>query len=186
MKHLSTLPANTTLTQFWSIAGPQSVTLAQHQTSTGSTPRVCWDAFNPENTKHYCSVSVMACFGMFWKSKKLQVKDYLFKWTEFFRIKYVRSWVVGLPNHPQSRKYMTPSIMILFYTIVISGEWLIQQTLTLCCFNVGPTSSPAAPHEELPCCDICLYYTQYTLDAETIFWLILNQRGWQWINFSQH
>ena len=34
-----------------------------------------------------------------------------------------------------------------FYTIVISREWLIEQTLTLCCFNVGPTSSPVAPHE---------------------------------------
>ena len=32
-KHLSTLPANTT------------VTLAQYQTSTGSTLRVCWAAF---------------------------------------------------------------------------------------------------------------------------------------------
>ena len=27
------------------------------------------------------------CFGMFWKSKTLQVRDYLYKWTEFFRIK---------------------------------------------------------------------------------------------------
>ena len=35
-----------TLTQCWSNAGPLSATLAQHQTSTGSTPRVCWDAFN--------------------------------------------------------------------------------------------------------------------------------------------
>ena len=56
--------------------------------------------------------------------------------------KYVRSWVVGLPNHPQMRNYM-----ILFYTIVISGEWLIEQTLTLCCFNAGPTLSPVASHE---------------------------------------
>ena len=40
---LSTLPANTTLTQFWANAGPQSATLAQHQTSTGSAPRVCWE-----------------------------------------------------------------------------------------------------------------------------------------------
>ena len=37
-KHLSTLPANTTLTQRWSNAGPSSVMLAQYQTSTGSTP----------------------------------------------------------------------------------------------------------------------------------------------------
>ena len=62
-------------------------------------------------------------------------------------IKYVRSWVVGLPNHPQLRDYMTLSIKILFCTIVISGEWLIEQMLTLCCFNVGPTSSPVARHE---------------------------------------
>ena len=43
---LVTLPANTTLTQCWSNAGPLSAMLAQHQTSTGSTPRVCWAAFN--------------------------------------------------------------------------------------------------------------------------------------------
>ena len=36
-----------------------------HKTSTGSTPRVCWAAFNPVNTKHYCSVSFVECFGMF-------------------------------------------------------------------------------------------------------------------------
>ena len=42
---ISTLPANTeTLTQCWSNSGPTSATLAQHQTSTGSTPRVCWAA----------------------------------------------------------------------------------------------------------------------------------------------
>ena len=34
-----------------------------------------------------------------------------------------------------------------FYTNVISGEWPIEQTLTLCCFNVGPTSSPVTPYE---------------------------------------
>ena len=113
-KHLSTLPANTMSTQCWSNAGPQSATLAQHQTSTGSTPRVCWAAFNPVNTDKYCYVSFVECFGMFWKYKKLQVRDYLFKWTEFFCMKYVRSWVVGLPNHPQLRNYMTLSIMILF------------------------------------------------------------------------
>ena len=28
------------------VAGPPSATLAQHQTSTGSMPRVCWAAFN--------------------------------------------------------------------------------------------------------------------------------------------
>ena len=57
-KHLSTLPANTTLTQCWSNAGPQSATLAQHQTRTGSTPCVCWAAFNPVNTKNivFCGV----------------------------------------------------------------------------------------------------------------------------------
>ena len=48
-KHLSTLPANTTLTQCWSNAGPPSATVAQHQTSTGSTPRVPWDTLNPVN-----------------------------------------------------------------------------------------------------------------------------------------
>ena len=62
--------------QCWSNAGTQSATLAQPQTSTGSTPRVCWAAYNPVNTKHYCSVSFVECFG---KSKKLQVRDYLFK-----------------------------------------------------------------------------------------------------------
>ena len=40
---LSTIPANTTLTQCWSNAGPQSATLAQHQTSTGAAARVCWE-----------------------------------------------------------------------------------------------------------------------------------------------
>ena len=40
-----------TLTQCWSNAGPPSTTLAQHQTSTGSTPRA--------NTKHLDSVGLM-------------------------------------------------------------------------------------------------------------------------------
>ena len=31
------------LTKCWSNTGPQSATLAQHQTSTGSAPRVCWE-----------------------------------------------------------------------------------------------------------------------------------------------
>ena len=121
-KHLSTLPAKMTLTQCRSNAGPQSATLAQHQTSIGSTPCVCWAAFNPVNTKHYCSVSFVECFGMFWKSKKLQVRDYLFKWTKFFRKKYVRSWVVGLPNHPQLRNYMTRHYDS-FYTTVMNKRW---------------------------------------------------------------
>ena len=64
-------------------------------------------------SKHKEILSFVDCFGMFWKSKKLQVRDYLFKRTEFFRIKYVRSWAVGLPSHPQLRNYMTLSIMIL-------------------------------------------------------------------------
>ena len=38
-----------TLTQRWSNAGRTSATLAQHQTSTGSMPRVCWAALNPVN-----------------------------------------------------------------------------------------------------------------------------------------
>ena len=58
-KQLSTLPANTTLTQYWSNAGPLSATLAQPQTSTGSTPHVCWTAFNPVNTKHLYNICTM-------------------------------------------------------------------------------------------------------------------------------
>ena len=97
-------------------------------------------------SKHKMLLFCVLC-GVFWnvlKSKKLQVRDYLFKWTEFFRIKYARSCVVGLPNHPQLLNYMTQHYNF-FYTIVIFGEWLIEQTLALCCFNVGPTSSPVAP-----------------------------------------
>ena len=42
-------PVNTpskheTLTQCWSNYGPPSAMLAQHKTSTGSTPHVCWAA----------------------------------------------------------------------------------------------------------------------------------------------
>ena len=89
-------------------------------------------------------------------------------------IKYVRSWVIGLPNHPQLRNYMTLSIMILFTLFLISGEWLIEQTLTLCCFNVGP----------MLCHPLSLY------PASTRRWnnigLILSQHGWQWPNVSQH
>ena len=40
-------------------AGPPSATLAQHQTSTGSTPRVSWAAFNPVNTKHLYNICTM-------------------------------------------------------------------------------------------------------------------------------
>ena len=35
------------------------LTLAQHQTSTGSTPRICWAAFNPGNTKHLYTICTM-------------------------------------------------------------------------------------------------------------------------------
>ena len=56
---LSTHPANTTSTKCWSSAGPPSATLAQHQTSTGSTLRVCWAAFNPANTKHLYNICTM-------------------------------------------------------------------------------------------------------------------------------
>ena len=43
----------------------------------------------------------------------------------FFRIKYVRSWVVGLPNHPQLRNYMTLSIMILLTLLwFLESGWL--------------------------------------------------------------
>ena len=43
----------------WSNVGPPSATLAQHKTSTGSTPRVCWDAFSPVNTKHFYNICTM-------------------------------------------------------------------------------------------------------------------------------
>ena len=43
-------------TRRWPDAGPKSPTLAQHQSSTGSTPCVCWAAFNPVNTKHLYKV----------------------------------------------------------------------------------------------------------------------------------
>ena len=52
MKNLSTLPANTTLTQCWSNAGP----LSAHWSSTGSTPRVCWAVFNSLNPKHLYNI----------------------------------------------------------------------------------------------------------------------------------
>ena len=74
-RHLSTLPANKTLTQCWTNAGPQSATLAQHQTSTVSTPRVCWAAFNPVNTKYYCPLwSVSECFENLRNYKRLSVQ----------------------------------------------------------------------------------------------------------------
>ena len=146
-------------TRRWPNAGPMLAhnlrALAQHQTSTGSTPRVCWAAFNPVNTKHYCSVSFVECFGMFWKSKKLQIRDYLFKGTEFFRIKYVKSWVVGLPYHPQLQNYMTLSIMILFTLLwFLESGWLNKRrhylskhdTLTQCWTDVSPTSSTLTQH----------------------------------------
>ena len=76
-------------------------------------------------SKHNKLLSFVECFGIFCKSKKLQVRDNLFKWTEFFRIKYVRSWVVGLPSHPQLRSYMTLSIIILFTLLwFLESGWL--------------------------------------------------------------
>ena len=48
-----------TSTKCWSNSGPPSATLAQHQTSTGSTPRVCWAALNPGNTKHLYNICTM-------------------------------------------------------------------------------------------------------------------------------
>ena len=48
-----------TLTKCWSNAGPPSVTLAQHQTSTGSTSCVCWAAFNPVKKKHLYNICTM-------------------------------------------------------------------------------------------------------------------------------
>ena len=109
---------HTQQTRRWPNARPMLTynVLAQHQTSTGSTPHVRWSALKPVNTKHYCYVSFVECFGMFWKSNKLQVRDYLFKWTELFRIKYAGSWVLGLPNHPQLQNYMTLNVdPMLFY-----------------------------------------------------------------------
>ena len=47
------------LTQCWSNVGPASATLAQHETSTGSTPCVCWAEFNPVNTKHLYNIGTM-------------------------------------------------------------------------------------------------------------------------------
>ena len=52
-----------TLTQCWFNAVPPSATLAQPQTSTDSTPRVCWAAglavHTPANTKHWDSVGLL-------------------------------------------------------------------------------------------------------------------------------
>ena len=48
---LSTLTANTRRRPN---ARPPSATLAQHQTSTGSTPRVCWAVFNSWSVSSYC------------------------------------------------------------------------------------------------------------------------------------
>ena len=50
---------NTMLTQCWSDAGPPSATLYQHQTSTGSTPHVCWAAFNLVKAKHLYNFCTM-------------------------------------------------------------------------------------------------------------------------------
>ena len=47
------------MTQCWNDAGPQSATLAQHQTSTGSTPRVYWVERSPVNTKHLYNIYTM-------------------------------------------------------------------------------------------------------------------------------
>ena len=111
MRTLVNTPSELDVDQCWSTICDGGPTSNQHWFNASC---LLGAAFNPVNTKHYCSVSFLECFGMFWKSKKLQVRDYLFKWTKFFRIKYVRSWVVGLPNHPQLRDYMTLNIMILF------------------------------------------------------------------------
>ena len=53
-----------TLTQCWSNSVPSSAMLAQHKTSTGSTPRVCWAAglavqadTNPMSVKCWASVA---------------------------------------------------------------------------------------------------------------------------------
>ena len=76
-------------------------------------------------SKHKKWLFFVGCFGMFWKSKKLQVRCYLFKWTELSRIKYFRSWVLGLPNRPQLRNYMTLKIMILFTLLwFLKSGWL--------------------------------------------------------------
>ena len=58
------LHANTPSKHETSNSGPLSVTLAQHKTSTGSTPRVCWAAgqavqadTDPMSGKCWASVS---------------------------------------------------------------------------------------------------------------------------------
>ena len=61
--------------------------------------------------------SALECF----ENLRNQVGDYLFKWTGFIRIKYIISWVVGQPNHPQLQNYMTCSIVILFTLFQESG-----------------------------------------------------------------
>ena len=171
-----------TLTQCWSDAGPKSATLAQHQTSTGSTPRVCWAAFNPVNTKHYCSVSFVKCFRMFRKSKKLQVRNYLFKWTELFCIQYVRSWVVGLPNHPQLQNYMTLSIMVLFTPCDfwrVADLTNVDPMLFQCRTNVvanGPAWSITL-----------LWHPPSLYPAKARRWKNIGLiPSWQWTNVSQH
>ena len=122
---------------------------------------------------------------MFWKSKKLQVRDYLFKWTEFFRIRYVRSWVVGLPNHPQLQNYMTFSIKILFTLLwFFASGWLNKRwpyvvlMLDQC-------------RRQWPAWSINMLWQLPSLyPANTRRWnnigLIESQRGWQWTNVSQH
>ena len=44
MWSVNTPSKHKTFTQCWSSSGPSSVMLAQHKSSTGSTPRVCWAA----------------------------------------------------------------------------------------------------------------------------------------------
>ena len=46
MWFVNTPSKHETLIQCWTNAGLPSARLAQHETSTGSTPRVCWSAFN--------------------------------------------------------------------------------------------------------------------------------------------
>ena len=145
--------------------------------NAGSTSNQHW--FNAscllgcvQPSKHKTLLFCVLCgvFWNVWRSKKLQVRDYLFKWTELFRIKYVRSCIVGLPNHPQLRNYMTLSIRILFTLL-----WFLKSDFWT---NVV-TSGPAWSIKHVA-----------TSPFITRRWnnigLILRQRSWQWTNVSQY
>ena len=140
----------------------------------------------PSNHKTLLFCVLCECFGMFWKSKKLQVRDYLFKWTVFFHIKYVRYWVVGLPNHPQLRNYMTLSIMILFTLLwFLESSWLNKRwPYVVLMLDQRRRQWPRMKYKHVVTSPFIIY------PANTRRWnnigLIMSQRGWQWTNVSQH